>query len=801
MFAAGARWLTMEKTKVLVGLASACIVLLLPGVLAAEVDPATRPDVRVVIDISGSMKQNDPHNLRIPALNMLIGLLPEGAKAGVWTFAEQVNMLVPHAEVDAQWKNMAKLQTGRINSVGLYTDIGGALEEAGFDLAQEAPGYRRSIILLTDGMVDIDRDPQVNLAERTRVLEQILPRIMAAHVPVHSIALSKKADADAMRQISLSTGGFFAIAESAEDLAKIFLQAFDQSAPSEQVPLDDNRFLIDSSIEEFTLLAFRKEDSDATILKSPAGVSFQITDYPGHVKWFADRGFDLITVKQPLEGEWILAAENVPENRVTIVSNLKLMVSDLPVNTYPGGKLNLEVYFQEEGNVIVDPDLLKLLDVQIVVTFPDGSKKAKTLSSLESVPEDGVYKTPLKIFKERGKYNVLISVDGKTFIRERFQDVYLRDPVSVEILEEVAVVRIRPISQLIDVQETNVLARVKKPDGKSVISSLSLNEAGYWDLDLSPFTDAGQYRLLLDVEGKTLRGQVFKLTLDPLTIQYPPSPSVADEPVVDEPYKESVVAEAQIEDVADSENQLPEPPPDLVEEIIPESSTLQELQQDAAVEDTGAWNRLLANPLFVDSILYGTMVLLGGLILFGLGYWYYRKKGALEQKSTSEGLDEQQAVDLDSRFAEQDSPQSADPISSEVETILREAEGSDAVADAKTSEAELDTLDSSADEQDLDEFLAEISIDLEEDTQLAENAAPDPEIEVAEQDDADQVSAESDDDLAALVDEGEMTNNKSKFPGDRSLVMDESAVDDIVEQNRPAGSSPAGSGPAPNPPS
>ncbi|RLA17269.1 MAG: hypothetical protein DRQ56_09430, partial [Gammaproteobacteria bacterium] len=44
----------------------------------AEEAVVTKPsvDVRVLIDVSGSMKQNDPRNLRIPALKLLVNLLP-----------------------------------------------------------------------------------------------------------------------------------------------------------------------------------------------------------------------------------------------------------------------------------------------------------------------------------------------------------------------------------------------------------------------------------------------------------------------------------------------------------------------------------------------------------------------------------------------------------------------------------------------------------------------------------------------------------------------------------------------------
>ena len=36
--------------------------------------------MRILVDISGSMKQSDPQNLRIPAVNLLLELLPNGSK-------------------------------------------------------------------------------------------------------------------------------------------------------------------------------------------------------------------------------------------------------------------------------------------------------------------------------------------------------------------------------------------------------------------------------------------------------------------------------------------------------------------------------------------------------------------------------------------------------------------------------------------------------------------------------------------------------------------------------------------------
>jgi len=75
-------------------------------------------DVRVIIDVSGSMKRNDPKNLRQPAVELLVKLLPEGSEAGVWTFGKWVNMLIPHGEVDEAWRKSAAKKAKDINSVG-----------------------------------------------------------------------------------------------------------------------------------------------------------------------------------------------------------------------------------------------------------------------------------------------------------------------------------------------------------------------------------------------------------------------------------------------------------------------------------------------------------------------------------------------------------------------------------------------------------------------------------------------------------------------------------------------------------
>ncbi|MDG1293021.1 MAG: VWA domain-containing protein, partial [Pseudomonadales bacterium] len=292
----------------------------------ASVSVEPNADIRVLIDVSGSMKQNDPKNLRRPALDLLVQLFPSDSRAGVWTFGKYVNMLVPHDTVSTRWRDQSANKSRLINSVALHTNIGLALEKAIYDQEQKnysnTQDFKTSVILLTDGVVDIDKDPVINERERQRILETLLPQYQAAGIAIHAVALSTNADVELLERLAIETDGIFAVAEDAEDLNRIFLRAFDQSSPSDRAPLDDNRFLIDSSVEEFTALVFRTSGSAATQIQSPSGQIFN-ADFDGaSLRWFASDAYDLITIQQPEEGEWTINADIDPDNRVTVVSDL-----------------------------------------------------------------------------------------------------------------------------------------------------------------------------------------------------------------------------------------------------------------------------------------------------------------------------------------------------------------------------------------------------------------------------------------------------------------------------------------------
>ena len=69
------------------------------------------------------MKKNDSNNLRIPAIKLLINLLPEGVKVGLWLFAEETKQLVETGVVNKKWRKKALTKVNKIHSRGLLTNI------------------------------------------------------------------------------------------------------------------------------------------------------------------------------------------------------------------------------------------------------------------------------------------------------------------------------------------------------------------------------------------------------------------------------------------------------------------------------------------------------------------------------------------------------------------------------------------------------------------------------------------------------------------------------------------------------
>lgn len=366
-------------------------------------------DVRVVIDVSGSMKQNDPHKLRAPALRLLVGLLPQGSRSGVWTFGQYVNMQVKLGRVDNHWKKLARAASKDIRSNGLYTNIEEALKRASAGWTKADKNTRRSLILLTDGMVDISPDAKKNAASRQRILKKILPRLVKAGVRLHTIALSGSADKMLLKQLSAATGGTYIQVNNANALERAFLKLFEKAAPVDSLAIRENRFKLDTSVRDMTVLVFRK-DTKSIILVNPQNKAFDYRKHPKNFEWVQEQSYELITVKNPMAGEWIIKGSKDPDNRVMIVTNLKLNTSELSPNILAGDKLLINAELLNKGKIITQKSFLSLVSFQVEV---DGKKHYPMSDTGE-----GQYSLDLTGKLGAGEQAIIVQAKGLTFNRE-----------------------------------------------------------------------------------------------------------------------------------------------------------------------------------------------------------------------------------------------------------------------------------------------------------------------------------------------------------------------------------------------
>lgn len=600
--------------------------------------PVEAPDVRLVIDVSGSMKRNDPNNLRQPAVDLLVRLLPESSKAGVWTFGKFVNMLVPHGQVDDPWRELAKARASDISSVGLFTNIGEALERAAFD--RDAPRANpTSIILLTDGMVDIDKSPEKNTAEWRRIVDEIVPELKLAGYKVHTIALSDKADKHLMQRLAMATDGVSEVVDNPDDLLKAFLNAFDLAAPAQQVPLMENRFVVDSSVEEFTALIFRLIAAEQTELIGPDDRVVRQNALPEDVKWHRTDQYDLITVAQPLEGEWRIKAEVAPDTRVTIVSDLHLRVRNLPVNIFRDGVETLDFVLQEDGETIARPEFLNLLDIR--VSLQRTAPSAATPDSPEAdiwrsdfagtdTPEDGLFQVELPAFVQLGEYQLTLEVDGKTFQRGFSHRFIVREPFTAQLSEAVGdagvlqpFLIVRAHSDNILPKQTQMVASVVNPNRRKAVKPLVLTEHDLWRAALA-LDLPGTYTITVDITGIDKNGDNFEYSLAPFEWTYKPSDTFAP---------------AQPQEQADLEPPVePEPAPAIPEQEAPSNPT----------PSSGG----LANWVWYSLLALANLILLGG------GFWLFRKW----MKDPDETKDLESAEQVPPPFIEESLDAIEDPL-------------------------------------------------------------------------------------------------------------------------------------------
>ncbi|MDX1750621.1 MAG: vWA domain-containing protein [Methylophaga sp.] len=529
--------------------------------LPALADTNPNADVRIIIDVSGSMKQNDPQNLRSPGLRLLGGLMPGDAESGVWTFARYVNMLVPLQKADDTWRERVQQKSSEIHSHGLFTDIEQALQKATANVKVSDPAKQRSIILLSDGLVDLHRGKASSDQSRQNIINKLLPKIKQKGFRIHTIALSEDADHELLKQLSMATDGWYHQVDNADELERVFLHLFEQATQRDSVPLVDNRFTIDTSVNEMTILVFRENETDVTQLVQPDQKNQSYETHEPSVSWMQEKHFDLITIDKPMSGEWFIDGNIDPDNRVMVLTDLRMETIDLPNNILAGEQFDIVAKLTDHGKQIDRQDFLQLVTAELS-TQPLQGEPINNKMTLNN--QTATFMANLGKLFDSGQNDIVITAKSDTFERQRRQSVnVVALPFDVTVTQLDVDSRSHRLSMsadasMIDPQSLQISALLSAPDGSEFPYEVLRQSENTWQLTVADLQPETAYQLSLQIRGKTLAGRNVFLQPKPIqlldeeagvSLTITSETPIASEKVNDEPFEPVI-----IDPVADEPN-------------------------------------------------------------------------------------------------------------------------------------------------------------------------------------------------------------------------------------------------------
>lgn len=326
------------------------IVALLPAMPVGAQTKAldtTNSDVVLVIDNSGSMKENDPNYLRLAAAKLFVDLADPGDKISIVVLSDKNRTrslnkkpvrVFERAEVDELKQQIDAI---RSEPMGEQTHMGTALNQA-YDLLElSSEGFnganrRQFVILLSDGLPTGTGQEDLVKQAADRFRERRFWKIFP-------IALGADAKPEYLRaNVADPSGGDVVVANSAGDLINSYLDVYTRAG--------DDRYVDRVEVQPNTLapLVDVAPDHQAThvsvvFIRGEGGGSIRSLDAPGEsdvvqpfyqntVRRGAEPEYELYTVPPEaqvgLVGQWSINVERADPNPVTVVvlSRSKLRV-------------------------------------------------------------------------------------------------------------------------------------------------------------------------------------------------------------------------------------------------------------------------------------------------------------------------------------------------------------------------------------------------------------------------------------------------------------------------------------------
>jgi len=189
-------------------------------------------DIVLVLDNSGSMKQNDPHLLTRKVVTRFLDGIGANTRLGMVVFDQDARLIEPLTALGSPNAKIRFLKgLENLNYQGRYTNSPAAIERALYELkshSREQAG--KIVIFLTDGIIDTGDKA------RDREKEQWLKDSLTAEsrklgIRLFTIAFTDGADYQLIQTLALNTTGEYFRAYRAEEIEGVFQAITERLAP------------------------------------------------------------------------------------------------------------------------------------------------------------------------------------------------------------------------------------------------------------------------------------------------------------------------------------------------------------------------------------------------------------------------------------------------------------------------------------------------------------------------------------------------------------------------------------------
>lgn len=248
-----------------------------------------------ILDSSGSMKENDPGDIRKTAMNIIIDQLTGNENLFIVDFDQNAAWINPDNYKNIN-RNQLKAAVDRVNSDG-GTNIGKGLDELQKAFIEARVSGKSGVILLSDGLGEYS-----NQAEW----------FMQKGIPVYTVSFIGQDNSKLLSSIAGLTHGSYSRINRANEIVPVFNQFLNNISGNSLVTVYGSTitlyskilhyFIIDPFIRSISLQLMWKGSTIGLSLRSPDGKEYSYSHPEGN--WTSGSNYSLLNIENPIAGVW-----------------------------------------------------------------------------------------------------------------------------------------------------------------------------------------------------------------------------------------------------------------------------------------------------------------------------------------------------------------------------------------------------------------------------------------------------------------------------------------------------------------